>query len=80
MKTEAQKRQFRTAINMLEPVKDGRRNRILAILEHRVSWNTFHHWLAGRWGPPDWAWDLVNEELRRRAYGLLEATKEKGQK
>ena len=49
------------AIRALVP--SGERREILALFDNRASWSAIRHWRAGRWGPPAWAVDCLQQRV-----------------
>jgi hypothetical protein len=52
---------FEQAIRAFVPL--GTQAEILALFHNRVSWSAIRHWRAGRYGPPQWAIDCLNERI-----------------
>lgn len=54
---------YQAALIELLPTGFGRRQKILAWLDHRVTWPAVCHWVKGRREMPAWARDAIERQL-----------------
>ena len=58
-------RYFAHWCDVLFPIGTGRRKRLLAMLDNRVTWREVQHWFAGKRPLPQWALACLERTLAR---------------